>query len=139
MESLYIQGTQNTPEFNFDIDNLFLAFSGHSKINKNSDFYQKITEYIEKVEKLKPTQLEIQFNLQTICRNSKRGILFFLLRIKEIQLDLNAKVTISWLFMSNNNLVKAIGEDLEYMIRIPIKLKSIKKDSYPTLQLEESF
>jgi hypothetical protein len=77
--------------------------------------------------------------LQTICRNSKRGILFFLLRIKEIQLDLNAKVTISWLFMSNNNLVKAIGEDLEYMIRIPIKLKSIKKDSYPTLQLEESF
>ena len=139
MESIFIQGTENTPEFNFDVENLFIALTGHSKIKKTDGFYQKITEYIEKIEKIKPIRLEIEFNLNTICRNSKRGILFFLLRIKEVQMHLNTEVTINWLYKHNNDLVKVIGEDLEYMVMIPIQLKPIEKDSSPALELEESF
>ncbi len=139
MESLFIQGTENKPEFNFDIENLFIVLSGHSKIKKSDDFYEKITEYIAQIEKIKPIRLEIEFNLNTICRNSKRGILFFLLRIKEIQMHINTEVVINWLYKSNNELVKTIGEDLEYMVMIPIYLKPIKKDSSPALELEEIF
>ena len=139
MESLFIQGTDHTPEFNFDIENLFIVLSGHSKIKKTNGFYKMITEHIAKIEKIKPIRLEIEFNLNTICRNSKRGILFFLLRIKEVQMQINTKVTINWLYMNNNDLVKVIGEDLEYMVRMPIHLKPIKKDSSPALELEESF
>ena len=91
------------------------------------------------IEKIKPIRLEIEFNLNSICRNSKRGILFFLLRIKEVQMHLNTEVTINWLYKHNNDLVKVIGEDLEYMVRMPIRLKPIKKDSSPALELEESF
>lgn len=54
-------------------------------------------------------------------------------------MHLNTKVTINWLYKHNNNLVKVIGEDLEYMVRMPIRLKPIKKDSSPALELEESF
>lgn len=139
MESIFIQGTENTPEFNFDVKNLYIALTGHSKIKKNDVFYQELTEYIEEIEKIEPIRLEIEFNLNTICRNSKRGILFFLLRVKEIQMNINTKVTINWLYKHNNDLVKVIGEDLEYMVMIPIQLKPIEKDSSPALELEESF
>ena len=139
MESIFIQGTENTPEFNFDVENLYIALTGHSKIKKNDVFYQELTEYIEEIEKIEPIRLEIEFNLNTICRNSKRGILFFLLRVKEIQMNINTEVKINWLYKPNNELVKAIGEDLEYMVMIPIHLKPIKKDSSPALELEESF
>ncbi|MBI35929.1 MAG: hypothetical protein CMP67_11265 [Flavobacteriales bacterium] len=139
MEPLFIQGTQNTPEFNFDVENLFIVLTGHSKISKTNDFYQKITKYITEIEKIRPIRLEIEFNLNTICRNSKRGILFLLMRIKEIQMNINTEVKINWLYKPNNELVKAIGEDLEYMVMIPIHLKPIKKDSSPALELEESF
>ena len=139
MESLFIQGTEHTPEFNFDIDNFFIALTGHSKIKKTDSFYLYITEYIEKIEKVKPIRLNIEFNLNSICRNSKRGILFFLLRIKEIQMHINTEITINWLYRHNNDLVKVIGEDLEYMVRMPIRLKPIEKDSFPALELEESF
>ena len=139
MESIFIQGTENTPEFNFDVENLYIALTGHSKIKKNDVFYQELTEYIEEIEKIEPIRLEIEFNLNTICRNSKRGILFFLLRVKEIQMNINTKVTINWLYKHNNDLVKVIGEDLEYMVMIPIQLKPIEKDSSPALELEESF
>ena len=139
MESIFIQGTENTPEFNFDVENLYIALTGHSKIKKNYVFYQELTEYIEEIEKIEPIRLEIEFNLNTICRNSKRGILFFLLRVKEIQMNINTKVTINWLYKHNNDLVKVIGEDLEYMVMIPIQLKPIEKDSSPALELEESF
>ena len=63
MESLFIQGTERTPEFNFDIDNFFIALTGHSKIKKTDSFYLNITEYIEKIEKspeLKGTLTEIK-------------------------------------------------------------------------------
>ena len=139
MESIFIQGTENTPEFNFDVENLYIALTGHSKIKKNDVFYQELTEYIEEIEKIEPIRLEIEFNLNTICRNSKRGILFFLLRVKEIQMNINTKVTINWLYKHNNDLVKVIGEDLEYMVMIPIQLKPIEKVSSPALELEESF
>ena len=139
MEPLFIQGTQNTPEFNFDVENLFIVLTGHSKISKTNDFYQKITKYITEIEKIRPIRLEIEFNLNTICRNSKRGILFLLMRIKEIQMNINTEVKINWLYKPNNELVKAIGEDLEYMVMITIHLKPIKKDSSPALELEESF
>ena len=97
MEPLFIQGTQNTPEFNFDVENLFIVLTGHSKISKTNDFYQKITKYITEIEKIRPIRLEIEFNLNTICRNSKRGILFLLMRIKEIQMNINTEVKINWL------------------------------------------
>ncbi|MBK22041.1 MAG: hypothetical protein CMP63_07005 [Flavobacteriales bacterium] len=139
MESLFIQGTERTPEFNFDIDNFFISLTGHSKIKKTDSFYLNITEYIEKIEKIKPIRLNIEFNLNSICRNSKRGILFFLLRIKEVQMHINTEITINWLYKHNNDLVKVIGEDLEYMVRMPIRLKPIEKDSSPALELEESF
>ena len=139
MESLFIQGTEHTPEFNFDIENLFIGLTGHSKIKKTDSFYLNITEYIEKIEKIKPIRLKIEFNLNSICRNSKRGILFFLLRIKEVQMHINTEITINWLYKHNNDLVKVIGEDLEYMVRMPIRLKPIEKDSSPALELEGSF
>ena len=139
MESLFIQGTERTPEFNFDIDNFFISLTGHSKIKKTDSLYLNITEYIEKIEKIKPIRLNIEFNLNSICRNSKRGILFFLLRIKEVQMHINTEITINWLYKHNNDLVKVIGEDLEYMVRMPIRLKPIEKDSSPALELEESF
>ena len=131
---MFIQRTEHTPEFNFDVENLFIAFAGHSKIKKTDGFYKKITEYIEKIEKIRPSRLAIEFNLNSICRNSKRGILFFLLRIKEVQMHFNTVVTISWLYEHNNKLVRVIGEDLEYMVMLPIHLKPIKKDSSPALE-----
>jgi len=139
MKSIFIQGTENTPEFIFDVENLYIALTGHSKIKKNNVFYQELTEYIEEIEKIAPIRLEIEFNLNTICRNSKRAILFFLLRVKEIQMNIKTKVIINWLYKHNNDLVKVIGEDLEYMIMIPIQLKPIEKDSSPAFELEESF
>ena len=139
MKSIFIQGTENTPEFIFDVENLYIALTGHSKIKKNNVFYQELTEYIEEIEKIAPIRLEIEFNLNTICRNSKRAILFFLLRVKEIQMNIKTKVIINWLYKHNNDLVKVIGEDLEYMIMIPIQLKAIEKDSSPAFELEESF
>ena len=54
-------------------------------------------------------------------------------------MNINTKVTINWLYKHNNDLVKVIGEDLEYMVMIPIQLKPIEKDSSPALELEESF
>ena len=74
MESIFIQGTENTPEFNFDVENLYIALTGHSKIKKNDVFYQELTEYIEEIEKIEPIRLEIEFNLNTICISIQKSL-----------------------------------------------------------------
>ncbi len=65
-------------------------------------------------------RLNIEFKLSSICRLSKRGLLFFLLRLKELQVHCKTDVRINWHYSTENSLVKIIGEDLEYMVMIPI-------------------
>lgn len=120
MQSLFLKGTEFTPEFNYEVENFTIEISGESNIEKNNPFYTSITELISTIELAKPMRLNIEFKLSSICRLSKRGLLFFLLRLKELQVHCKTDVRINWHYSPENSLVKIIGEDLEYMVMIPI-------------------
>jgi len=120
MQSLFLKGTEFTPEFNYEVENFTIEISGESNIEKNNPFYISITEFISTIELAKPMRLNIEFKFSSICRSSKRGLLFFLLRLKELQVHCKTDIRINWHYPPKNSLVKIIGEDLEYMVMIPI-------------------
>lgn len=134
MQKLHLKATKNTPEFNYDVENFTITISGSSEVEKSNPFYSSINQVLTTVEQTKPIRLNIVFNLHHICRNSKRGLLFFLMRLKEVQVNCRTDIRINWNYSNKNNLVKVIGEDLEYMTHMPVNFRIM--NSTPELKEE---
>jgi len=139
MQSLFLKGTENTPEFNYDIENFSISISGTSEVEKANPFYQSIIEFIPTIEKANPMRLDLNIKLDSICKNSKRGLLFFLLKLKEVQVHCKSDVRVNWFYPSDNILIKTIGEDMENMVMLTINTIVSKEEETPSLELAESF
>lgn len=139
MQSLHLKATDHTPEFLYDVENFTITITGNSIMEKTNGFYTSITQLLTSVEAAKPMRLNIVFTLENICRNSKRGLLFFLMRLKEIQVNCKTDLRITWNYSTTNELVKILGEDFEYMVHIPIHTKAVEKTDEQIQELAESF
>jgi len=126
MKSLHLEPTETTPEFLFDVDNLTLSVKGVSSIEKNNLYYNTITTFIDDIELGNPLRLKCVFDFDVLCRTSKRGLLFFLLRLKDLQTNCGTHLIIDWVCDPNDSLVKSIGLNLDYMVRLRINF--IDKD-----------
>lgn len=139
MQSLFLKATKTTPEFNYDIENFSISIIGDSSVEKSNPFYASITEFLNTVETNKPLKLNLDIKLDSICLNSKRGMVFFLMRLKEVQVNCNSDIKINWYYNESNDLMRTIGEDLEHMVMLQINVLSIKSKELPSLELVESF
>lgn len=129
MQSLFLKGTDSSPEFKFEIESLNISISGNSSLEKSNPFYSSITEFLTSIESIKPIKLNVDVDLKSVCYNSKRGLVFFFLRLKELQVRCNTEIKINWIFTNSSNTIKRIGEDLEHMVMLPINLKiSVKEE-----------
>lgn len=120
MQSLFLDATNCTPSFVFKEEESVILIKGDSKIDEDQSYYTSITEFIKILESKKPLQLKCVIELSSICRKSKRGVLFFLLALKDLQSNCNTQLSVDWIYDAENSLVKSIGENLEYMVRTKI-------------------
>ena len=121
MKSLYLKGTENTPEFKFDVETSTMEIKGNCSIEKENPFFLSIIKSLSNIKSSNPFKLNLNLNFSHLCKNSKRGLLFFLIRLKEIQCI--SEIKINWVIDAENKLVQSIAENLEYMVRIPVNIK----------------
>ena len=134
MKSLRLESTKITPEFLFDVENLTLSLNGVSNIEEANSYYSTITNFIDDIEQGKPLRLSCVFNFDVLCRSSKRGLLFFLLRLKDLQTNCGTQLIIDWVCDPNDTLIKSIGLNLDYMVRL--KINFIDKE-FPENKVKE--
>lgn len=125
MKSLHLKATSTTPEFLFEVEESSIEFNGVSNIGRDNPFYTSVTEFLGVIEQGKPLRLKCVFDLSKICRVSKRGLLFFLIGLKDLNRNHNTQLIIDWVTDPQNELVRSIGENLEYMVRL--KMNFIEK------------
>lgn len=118
MKSLHLKSTEFTPEFKFEIEDSEMIIRGNSEGDNCIPFYTSITEFVNVIEEGKPLLLKCTFDFSNLCRASKRGLLFFLIRLKDLQMNCNTQLIIDWNYEESNDLVRSIGENLEYMVRL---------------------
>lgn len=138
MKSLFLEATDHTPCFIFNEDENEISIQGNSKIEEGESFYPSISEFVRIFEERKPLRLKCVIDLSSICRLSKRGMLFFLLALKDVQDHCNTQLTIDWIYDNHNTLVRSIGENLEYMVRMKINFvekEQIHSDTSASLEL----
>ena len=111
MESLYLKATEKTPEFKFDVETLIMEIKGNCSMEKKNPFFLSITKLLSNIKSASPFKLNLILNFSHLCKNSKRGLLFFLIRLKEIQCI--SEIKINWVINAENKLVQSIAENLK--------------------------
>tara|TARA_B110000211_G_C14047115_1_gene539520 strand:+ start:631 stop:1053 length:423 start_codon:yes stop_codon:yes gene_type:complete len=134
MKSLHLESTNITPEFLFDVETLTLSLKGVSEIGEENSYYTTITNFIDEIEAGKPLRLTCEFDFDVLCRKSKRGLLFFLLRLKDLQTNCGTQLIVDWVCNPDEDLIKSIGLNLDYMVRL--KMNFIEKE-LPENKVEE--
>lgn len=137
MQSLFLEATKETPQFHFNIDESRFFIKGTSKLSSNNDFYKRITKFLNTVEQAKPMRLNLDLSFDEICNKSKRGLVFFLMRLKELQINCKTDININWHYSQGNTLIERIGDDLEYMVKMSVKTIAVKADVKTTEQIAE--
>lgn len=137
MQSLFLEATKETPQFNFNIDESRFFIKGTSKLSSNTDFYERITLFLNTIEQAKPMRLNLDLSFDEICNKSKRGLVFFLMRLKELQINCKTDININWYYNEGNTLIERIGDDLEYMVKMSVKTIAVKADVKTTEQIAE--
>ena len=120
MKNFQIEPSVNTPNFLFDVESLTLTLSGVSEISKDNLYYSTITNFIDDIEIFKPSRLYCVFDFDVLCRTSKRGLLFFLIRLKDLQTNCGTQLTVNWICNPGDNLIRTIGLNIDYMVRLKI-------------------
>lgn len=137
MRSLHLKSTESTPEFKFEVEDSQLTVKGNSEGDQSDTFFSSLTEFVNVIEEGKPLRLKCSFEFSNLCRSSKRGLLFFLIRLKDLQRNCNTQLLIDWSYDESNDLVRSIGENLEYMVRLKMNFISNKNEASKKEDLAE--
>lgn len=134
MNNLYIPSSLNTPEVQFESEDLTFTFKGDSIIDANDKFYQNLEDFVNSLEQSKPLQLKFNFHFEKFCNNSKRKVLFFLQAVKIFAIKNKCRIIIDWYFDPENKQLSNLGENYEYMTGL--RFHSIQPKS---VSLENTF
>ena len=116
-----IKGTEDTPEVNFDSDNLKFEMIGRSLPEDAQGFYDPIINYLED---FKGSEFHLDFKVEYFNTASSKMILDFLMKMEEISTN-GIDVKVKWYYDPNDEDMKEAGEEYSELVEIPFEFKEI--------------
>ena len=120
MNSLMIEGTEDTPNININYESDIFIISGRSLPEDVSSFYKPVIDWIDEFSKC-PKNMNIQIKLEYFNTATSKILLDILLKIEEIQDDSNVSFTIMWYFQEHDDDMKEAGEEYSDIVSIPFE------------------
>lgn len=130
MEKYTINGTPNTPDINFDLNNGVLNISGRSIPENSIEFYNPlfsaIDKYLANPNPKNATILNIQ--LEYYNSSSSACLLSVFKKLEKFQKADGSSVTINWIYEENDEDILAAGRNFEGMVDLPFKMIAISEN-----------
>lgn len=114
MESLYIEGSQHTPEVIFGEDGILLL-RGRSIPENSLAFFQTLYTWIDEYGQNPQSDTEIGFQLDYFNTSSSKCILDLLKRLERIHNN-GSKVFVKWYYDEDDDDMLESGEDYQDLI-----------------------
>ena len=125
MEKIVIEGTPKSPFVNFDPDNGILELKGRSIPENSVEFYgpllKALTAYSENPKATTTASLFLPY----FSTSSSKCILE-VLRLMEVVHTKGKKVTINWMYESDDVDMLEAGEDYQVMINVPFTMVGVE-------------
>jgi len=120
MEPLRIQATSKTPEVLLDASNEVFEIKGKSVPNDAEDFFHPITSWIEDYVSKPNTTTLFKIELEYFNISSSKRILNIFYKLHEL-IEKGFDLVVEWHYNEDEDDMLEVGEDYEFMVRIPFK------------------
>lgn len=121
MEKLFIEGTEDTPEINFDTATLQFTISGRSLPEDVTSFYKPVINWLEVFD---PATTGACFNFKFDYFNtaSSKIVLDILLKIEDIVSANNTNLLVKWHYSEGDDDMFEAGEEYKDLVAIPFEI-----------------
>lgn len=120
METIKLQGTDDTPSIILDKENAIFEFSGRSLPEDVNAFYEPILEWLSNYGKTPNKQTVVTFKLVYFNTASSKLILDILLKFEEIG-ENGSEVLIKWFYPEDDEDMQEAGEEYADIVEIPFE------------------
>lgn len=120
METIKLQGTDDTPTVILDKDNGVFEFSGRSLPEDVNAFYEPILDWLSDYSEESNEQTVVTFKLVYFNTASSKLILDILLKFEEIG-ENGSDVLIKWYYPEDDEDMEEAGEEYADIVEIPFE------------------
>ena len=120
MEPLRIEATSKTPEVLFDASNEVFEIKGKSVPGDADHFFNPVTAWIEDYVSQPNASTIFKIDLEYFNMSSSKRLLNILYKLHEL-LEKGLNIIIEWHYNEDEEDMLEVGEDYEFMVRIPFK------------------
>lgn len=124
MTTLFIEGTEDTPEVNFDSASLQFTISGRSLPEDVTSFYQPVTNWLESFEINGNENACFHFKLEYFNTASSKVILDILMKIEEIVTEKKSNLSVKWHHQESDEDMLEAGEEYKELVNVPFEISS---------------
>lgn len=120
MEALRIESTTKTPEVLFDSLNQVFEIKGRSIPSDADLFYNPVTSWIDDYVSNPNQTTTFKIDLEYFNISSSKRLLNILYKLHEI-IEMGLDINVEWHYNEDEDDMLEVGEDYEFMVRIPFK------------------
>jgi hypothetical protein len=124
MEALLIEGTQKTPQVEFNPQKGVLEIKGRSIPENSIEFYKPLVDWLEEYSSVAVAKTVVNVHLEYFNTSSSKCILDVFKKLESIHKS-NNDILINWYYEEDDEDMLEAGEDYESIIRIPFKMIEI--------------
>jgi hypothetical protein len=120
METIKIQGTEDTPKITLDKDNEIMEISGRSLPEDVTSFYDPVLAWLDEYSQSPNKQTIFNFKLVYFNTASSKLLLDILMKLEEIHENGN-EVLIRWHFPEDDEDMEEAGEEYADIVDVPFE------------------
>ena len=123
MDKLKIDGTEDSPQVNLDLEENILELSGRSLPEDVNTFYEPVLSWIEEYSKNPLENTVFNFKLTYFNTASSKVILDILTQFEEM-IEEGHQVLVRWHFPDEDEDMQEAGEEYAEMVDVPFEMVS---------------
>lgn len=120
MEPLFLEGTEDTPEVNFDAEKRIFSIADRSLPENAVDFYKPIFEWLNEYKEIADEKLNFDFKLDYFNTASAKQITKILLFLEKLAIDHD--VVIRWFYRKEDVDMLSSGSRYAKLINVKFEL-----------------
>lgn len=126
MERLVIEGTEDTPEIDFDPGTNALKMKGRSLPEDVTTFYQPVLDWLDELEAGSGRDCTLHVELEYFNTASSKLILDILMKLEDIHTEGNNTVKVIWSYDERDVDMQEAAEEYSELVEVPFEIEAIK-------------
>ena len=125
METLLIDGTEETPQVEFNTETSVYSISGRSLPEDATKFYDQLVDWVKSFSEKPKSEFALNINLDYFNSSSAKQLVELMILLEALDKK-DCKVKIIWLYEEEDELMETRGKEIESIIDLPFTFSPIR-------------